>query len=228
VKARFLLFISHNFMNLKEIQKKVYPVELFTRAEHLVRQGLNRARKILKRKLPPLEDVLFVIFFLFSITFGVLLFGIGEKIKNEKPDVIIQRVPSKLEREISQLVSDRPIQKMVPYIASQDKDVAAYLVAIAKKESDWGKYSPKKDGKECYNYWGYRGTYNQTRSGYSCFDSPRQAVRVVGERIGELIDRDINTPGEMVVWKCGWTCAEHSSYSVDKWIQDVDMYYRKF
>lgn len=184
----------------------------------------------MKRKieLPRVEDVLFVFLVLFSVTFGALLFGIGEKIKNEKPSVINYERPSKLERDIKKMVSDHPIQKMVPYIATEDKDVAAYLVAIAKKESNWGKFSPKKDGKECYNYWGYRGTYNQTRSGYSCFDSPAQAVDVVGERIGELIEQDIDTPQKMVVWKCGRTCSQHSPVSVSKWIADVDLYYRKF
>ena len=157
------------------------------------------------------------------------MFGIGEKIKNERDAPIVRyNLPSKMEKQVRKMVADHPIEEMVPYISDQDKDVAAYLVAIAKKESNWGKFSPKKDGKECYNYWGYRGTYNQTQSGYSCFDSPEQAVRVVGERIGELIDQDIDSPQKMVVWKCGRVCSAHSSYSVAKWIQDVDLYYRKF
>ena len=106
--------------------------------------------------------------------------------------------------------------------------MAADLVAIAKKESNWWKYSPQKDGKSCYNYWGYRGSYNQTRSGYSCFDSPKQAVDEVGGRMAELIDQEINTPQKMVVWKCGRICSAHDPYSVNKWIQDVDLYYNKF
>jgi hypothetical protein len=124
------------------------------------------------------------------------------------------------------MVVDHPIEAMVPFIVRQDPEVAAFIVAIGKKESNWGMYSPKKDGQECYNYWGYRGTYNQTDSGYSCFDSPRQAVAVVGGRIAELVEQDINTPQEMVVWKCG-DCSGEAAQNADKWIADVGVYYRK-
>ena len=179
--------------------------------------------------MPAIEDALFILLIVFSLTFGACLYGIGERLKSEstEPAISAKSIPSKLERDIKKLVLKHPIEGMAPFIAKQDKIVAAYLVAIAKKESNWGKYSPKKDGKECYNYWGYRGTYNQTQSGYSCFDSPSQAVDVVGDRIGELIDQNIDTPREMIVWKCGRSCYTHSSYSVDKWIKDVDLYYRK-
>jgi len=194
---------------------------------------LENIRKAIKKigkkkfKLPSLEDALFVFLLLFSATFGALLFGIGEEVKNEKPIALNYKVPSKLERDIKKMVSGRPIQKMAPHIAKQNKEVAAYLVAIARKESNWGKFSPKKDGRDCYNYWGYRGTYNQTESGYSCFDSPGQAVSVVGERIGELIAQKIDTPKEMVVWKCGQNCASDNPASVRDWIHDVDLYYKK-
>lgn len=209
------------------------PIKLPVQSVQLMVQGFKRIKKILKRKinLPPIEDVLFVFLLLFSITFGALLFGIGEKIQNEKMDLVVIRnpnAPNKMEKKIKNMMADHPMEKMAPYISDQDKEIAAYLVAIAKKESNWGKFSPQKDGKSCYNYWGYRGTYNQTQSGYSCFDTPKQAVDVVGERIAELIDQDITTPEEMVVWKCGRTCYAHGSYSVAKWIQDVDLYYRKF
>lgn len=176
-----------------------------------------------------MEDALFVLLFLFSAVFGASLFGIGEQIKNEDVSVTVYASPpNKMEKDIKKLVAGHPIERMAPYISHQNKDVAAYLVAIAKKESNWGKYSPQKDGKSCYNYWGYRGTYNQTASGYSCFDSPRQAIRVVGGRISELINQNIDTPGEMIVWKCGASCSGHDPASVNKWIQDVGLYYRKF
>ena len=80
------------------------------------------------------------------------------------------------------MVAGHPIEKMAPYILKRDKRVGSFLVAIAKKESDWGLYSPLKAGRECYNYWGYKGGYNLTESGYSCFDSPEQAIAVVGDR----------------------------------------------
>jgi hypothetical protein len=187
----------------------------------------NKRKEMPKKKSLTLEDTLFFILVIFSLTFGALVFGIGEKMKGEVIAVVPQKIPSTLEKNINQLVSDYPIKKMSPYIANEDKKVAAFLVAIAKKESNWGKYSPKKNGKECYNYWGYRGTYNQTASGYSCFDSPAQAVGVVGDRIEELVNQQIDTPKKMIVWKCGATCAGHGEYSVNKWIQDVDLYFNK-
>jgi len=166
---------------------------------------------------------LIFVFFLFS----AVLFWTGEKASQEKYEITDVHYPSKVERNINKMISDQPIKKMVPYIVQQDKITAAYLVAIAKKESNWGKYSPKKDGRDCYNYWGYRGQENTTLSGYSCFDSPEQAVEVVGGRIAELVSQNIDTPKEMVVWKCGSTCAGHESYSVKKWITDVNFYYQK-
>lgn len=171
---------------------------------------------------------LFLISFIFIFfLFGSVLFLAGEKAKNEKYEIANIRYPSKTERNINKLISDQPIRKMIPFIAEKNKMTAAYLIAIAKKESNWGKYSPKKYGRDCYNYWGYRGTYNQTLSGYSCFDSPEQAVDVVGNRIGELVNQQIDTPREMVVWKCGASCANFDAYSVKKWIADVDFYFQK-
>jgi hypothetical protein len=131
------------------------------------------------------------------------------------------------EQKYQELIQGSPLEKMLPYIARWDHETAAFLIAIAKKESDWGKHSPKKEGGDCFNYWGYRGTYNQTDSGYSCFDSPEQAISVVGERIQELIAKKINTAEKMVVWKCGSTCAGHDPAGVRKWISDVALYYGK-
>ena len=129
--------------------------------------------------------------------------------------------------EYQKLVEGHPIETMVGEIAKKDKAVAAFLIGIAKKESNWGKHSPKKDGRDCYNYWGYRGGYNPTDSGYSCFDSPEQAIAEVGGRIEKLLGQKINTPERMIVWKCGRTCAGHDPESVKKWIADVSLYYDK-
>lgn len=134
---------------------------------------------------------------------------------------------SQTENELRLLLAKHPISAMVPYIAKRDKKVAAYLVAIAKKESDWGKHTPKKNGRECYNFWGYRGKENTTESGYSCFASPEQAVKIVGDKIEKLINQKINTPERMIVWKCGRTCAGHDPRDVRKWISDVAFYYGK-
>lgn len=129
---------------------------------------------------------------------------------------------------IKELVKDQPMEAMATEVAKRDMQTAAYLVAIAKKESNLGKFSPKKEGRDCFNYWGFRGTYNQTDSGYSCFDSPEQAVLVVGDRIQYLAQlQKLDTPKKMVVWKCGASCAGHGKYNVRKWISDVDYYFDK-
>ncbi|MDQ1283902.1 MAG: hypothetical protein QG620_250 [Patescibacteria group bacterium] len=131
------------------------------------------------------------------------------------------------EEKLAGLVAGYPIEEMTLEISKKEKIVAAFLIGIAKKESDWGKHSPKKNGRDCYNYWGYKGGYNLTASGYSCFDNPEQAVAMVGGRIEELVGKKINTPERMVVWKCGSSCAGHDPGGVRKWISDVGSYFYK-
>ena len=134
-----------------------------------------------------------------------------------------------MEEEIRLMVKDYPIEKMAPYIAQKDRKTAAFMIGIAKKESDWGKRVPILDGRDCYNYWGYRGQGKLTQDGYSCFKNPRQAVNIIARRINELIkDSDLDTPEKMKVWKCGWNCENHNPDSVAKWISDVDYYFKKF
>jgi hypothetical protein len=133
-----------------------------------------------------------------------------------------------IKKNIEKLVGNKPMKNMVSEISSRNPKTASYLVAIAKHESNLGKFSPKKDGKDCFNYWGFRGTYNRTDSGYSCFDSPEQAVLVVGDRIQGLTEiENITTPEEMLVWKCGVSCASHDPGDVMRWKRDVDFYYKK-
>ena len=176
-----------------------------------------------------LVGLLYVFLLAISLTYAALIWGAGELAKNEKTaDPIPQKDFSPREKKIKEAVKGFPIENMSSHISRQNPKTAAFLLGIAKKESNWGKFSPKKDGKECYNYWGYRGTYNQTRSGYSCFDSPKQAVRVVGGRVQELIDKNVDTPRELVVWKCGWDESCSNTPQAEKWIADVDYYYRKF
>lgn len=196
------------------------------------RRKIQRARKIMKkivrhaRKKP--EEMLFGFLVVLSLVFVGLCF---EKIKNDEsiavPVVAAKKSLSPMEQKIGKMTSNYPIKKMVPYIAQKNKRVAAYLVAIAKKESDWGKQSPKKEGRECYNYWGYRGSYNQTESGYSCFDSPAQAVNVVGRRLGNLVAKKIDTPREMVLWKAGNNRVAARSAGAGKWVRDVSLYYNQ-
>lgn len=171
----------------------------------------------------------FYIFFVFiSILYAILFHSAGRVIQKEPIlSSAASQVNVSLQTNIDKLVSGYPIEKMVPFISRRDEKTAAYLVAIAKKESNWGKYSPKKKGRECYNYWGYRGKENPTSSGYSCFDSPRHAVKVVGGRIREMINQDLDTPKKMAVWKCGYDCSWDKPQNVQKWIEDVDYYYRR-
>jgi len=134
-----------------------------------------------------------------------------------------------LEDEINKIVDGSPMKKMTPLITQLDNRVAAFMVAIAKKESNLGRRVPVLNGEDCYNYWGYRGIRERMGSGgHTCFDSPKDAVETVSRRINDLVKADIDTPEEMVIWKCGSSCAGHSDYSVEKWISDVEMYYEKF
>lgn len=126
----------------------------------------------------------------------------------------------------TEMLKGYPMESMAPYIAQQDPQVAAFLIAIGKKESAWGKRAPKLNGRDCYNYWGFRQKRARMGSGgHTCFDSPSEAVKVVSDRIEDLIKKKYDTPREMIVWKCGFSCSGHSSTSVQKWIQDVDYYY---
>jgi len=141
---------------------------------------------------------------------------------------LTNKVSPAVDSKILEMLIGFPMEEMVPALSKKEKEVSAYLVAIAKKESAWGKHAPKKEGRECYNYWGYRGKENTTNSGYSCFDSPEQAVEVVGNRIEKLLKQGLDTPAKMVVWKCGRDCdAAGGQAAADKWISDVKQYYDK-
>lgn len=134
-----------------------------------------------------------------------------------------------LEANIAEMVKDYPIEQMVPFILEKDNLTAAFLVSIAKKESNWGKRVPVLDGEDCFNYWGYRGIRDRMGTGgHTCFDSPEDAVDTVGKRITTLIKKyNLTTPADMIIWKCGSSCAGHSDYGVRKWILDVGYYFEK-
>lgn len=132
-----------------------------------------------------------------------------------------------LEKKIKNLTKGYPIEEMASEIAKQDDEVAAFLVAIAKKESNWGKRTPKYKGKECYNYWGFRRKRLLMGSGgHTCFDNPKDAVDTVADRIEDLIAKGIDTPREMVIWKCG-RCTGPAANGAGKWIADIRYYYNK-
>jgi hypothetical protein len=133
-----------------------------------------------------------------------------------------------LEKEIRDMVKGYPIAKMVPYIAQKDRTVAAFLIAIARKESSWGVHVPVLNGQDCYNYWGYRGLrLLMGTGGHTCFNSPEDAVDTVSKRLATLIDEyGKNTPEKMVIWKCGSDCeATGGQAAANKWISDVTMYF---
>jgi len=133
--------------------------------------------------------------------------------------------------QLENLLSGYPMETMIPAMLEKDRSVAAFLIGIAKKESNWGKRVPlDASGGDCYNYWGYRapGSLGTQRLGYGCFETPEEAIAVVGGRIETLaFEYRRDTPSEMIVWKCGSTCAGHSPQSVSKWISDVSLYYGK-
>lgn len=135
------------------------------------------------------------------------------------------------EKVVALASAEYPIVDMADSIARYDDPIAGLIVGIAKKESNWGKRTPKLKGEECFNYWGYRGPGNRgmTEDGYGCFEKPSDAVETIGNRLVELSElRQTTEPANMVIWKCGSSCAAHSPESVRKWISDVDIYYQQF
>lgn len=133
------------------------------------------------------------------------------------------------EANVRKMVAGHPIEEMLPYIFEKDHLVAAFLVGIAKKESNWGKRVPVLAGQDCFNYWGYRGIRKMMGTGgHTCFNSRKDAVDTVAKRLETLIhSQKLDTPEKMIIWKCGYSCEGHSRESVKKWIADVDMYFRE-
>jgi hypothetical protein len=138
-----------------------------------------------------------------------------------------QVTKEKYEESIRDMVKGYPIEAMLPYIFKQDRLTAAFLVGIAKKESNWGKRIPVLDNQDCFNYWGYRGVRRMMGTGgHTCFNSREDAVETVAARLNRLIQSEkLDTPEKMIIWKCGFSCQGHSRESVKKWISDVDMYF---
>ncbi|MEI9966701.1 MAG: hypothetical protein WDN67_03655 [Candidatus Moraniibacteriota bacterium] len=134
---------------------------------------------------------------------------------------------SEYEANVRAIVKGYPIEAMLPEIFKQDRIVAAFLIGIAKKESNWGLRVPVLEDQDCFNYWGYRGQRRlMGTGGHTCFNSRKDAVDTVAKRLDELINSEkLNTPEKLVVWKCGFSCEGHNRSSVQKWISDVDHYY---
>lgn len=181
--------------------------------------------KVATRRFIPLYWI-----FAFAIFFtGILFFSQKEsrvEVLEGLNDANIEKIQQ--EEKIREMVKGYPIEQMVPYITERDPVVAAFLVSIAKKESNWGERTPKYNGEECFNYWGYRGPNRVASGGHSCFNNPKEAVDTVASRIEYLVQEgELDTPEEMIIWKCGSSCRGHSSFSVTKWISDVSIYFDK-
>lgn len=184
-----------------------------------------------KSEFPDLsQKAVYGIFLSLSFLLTGLLYGAGIHAIPPAPVIVMPSRAEILERKMDTLVVNHPIAQMTPYISKYNKTTAAFLVGIAKKESNWGKRVPRdENGNDCYNYWGYRGAGTRgIAMGHGCFGSPEEAVETVGKRIDTFVrEYHFDTPEELIVWKCGWSCDGHSSKSVKKWIADVDIYYRK-
>jgi hypothetical protein len=145
-----------------------------------------------------------------------------ERDKNKKDE--------EFEKDIRDMVKGYPIEKMVKDIVKKDRIIAAFLVSIAKKESDWGKHVPVLKGEDCFNYWGYKGKRKRMGTGgHTCFDSRKDAIDTVAKRLSTLVYKEkVNTPQKMVtVWKCGYDCSWDDPRNVVKWANDVDKYFRR-
>ena len=135
---------------------------------------------------------------------------------------------SPLEKKLYEALGNSPMKSMVPFISQKDKRVAGLLVGIAKIESGFGVASPSRDGKTCFNYWGYKGSGSRGQGmGYACFGSEEEAISVVGGRIETLVQKKLDTPAKMVVWKCGSSCAGHDGEAVQRWIGNVSNYFNR-
>jgi len=163
------------------------------------------------------------------ITPKIPLAKIGEQLSIPTKNSNEEKENTALKNEIANILIGTPMENMIEPISQQDKIVAAFLVGIALKESQFGKHSPKLHGQDCYNYWGYRGIRKRMGTGgHTCFDSPEDAVKTVGERISRLVKSGVDTPQEMVLWKCGSDCNATGGWTAArKWISDVNTYYSK-
>jgi hypothetical protein len=158
-----------------------------------------------------------------------VLLTLNDSLKvNKVNEEVTEGKNDQAEEKLYDLVGSFPIKEMIPFIAGYDREVAALMVGIAKKESDWGRHAPSKNGQDCFNYWGYKSSGSRgTAMGYACFGSAEEAVTAVAGRIGHFVDKKLNTPAKMVVWKCGSSCAWDDPANVRKWIADVSVYYNQ-
>lgn len=181
-------------------------------------------------KMSNIGNTLLSLFVVWLGIFVMLFLWIAQDVNHLADSIQMQGIEynEAIRRDVNAMVAGYPIERMSVYIAQFDREVAAYLVSIAKKESNWGKRVPVKNGKDCFNYWGYRDPDNTEGSGgHTCFRSSQSAVLAVGRRMEQLVrEHRRETPREMVVWKCGSACGEDPNAL--KWVEDVGYYYDLF
>ncbi len=149
------------------------------------------------------------------------------KIAEEALEQERQRV---LAEKLAIMLEGHPMAEMADEIAKQDQKVAALIVGIGRKESNWGKRSPSKDGQDCFNYWGYKTSGSRGQAlGHACFGSREEAVATIAKRISYFVhETGRDTPAKIVVWKCGSSCAATGGQAAaNKWISDVQIYYNQ-
>lgn len=153
-----------------------------------------------------------------------------ECLKVSRAGYIVEPQENIFAQEIAMILSGSPMERMAEAIALQDKKVAGLIVGIARQESQWGVHAPSKGGVDCYNYWGYKSAGSRGQVlGYACFGSPEEAVEIVAKRLDHFVhNTHRDTPAKMVTpWKCGNSCATHSSESVARWVGTVSAYYNQ-
>ncbi|HFC76676.1 MAG TPA: hypothetical protein ENJ27_00375 [Candidatus Moranbacteria bacterium] len=192
----------------------------------------NKFKSIFNLEEKIIKNILLFFLILFSTFFSFFAITTARRI-DKISDIEIRTYHRQnnieLENKIKKITAGYPMNQMAYYISYQDTEVAAFMVAIAKKESNWGKRTPKLNGQECYNYWGFRKKRERMGSGgHTCFDNPKDAIRTVSNRIKNLLAQGVDTPNKMVLWKCGYNCNAQNPQSVKKWISDVGFYYNKF
>ena len=102
------------------------------------------------------SDIFYGVFLGLCLLLTGLFLGASSSVQAmEQPVKIISPEQFRLERDVEKMVEGYPIEKMIPYMGTRDRETVAYLVGIAKKESNWGKRVPvTENGEDCYNYWG--------------------------------------------------------------------------
>lgn len=218
----------------KAASKKKTVAVLKQQVKKVIRKKRKQENHILTfGTIEPQYGRILLLMILIIFAFSIFIVQSMTKVEKEKQQpAFIAPVSSRnitRENEINDMVQGYPIEKMTRFIAKQEPKVAAFLIAIAKKESAWGDRKPVLDGEDCYNYWGFRLKSDRMGSGgHTCFDSPEEAVAIVGSRISHLVNEEkIDTPKEMVIWKCGYNCDGPAAAGSEKWIKDVDYYYKQ-